>query len=633
MASRAAEYFRSTVDTTATATPSPANCTQAYRGKDELAYLLSQKPLGTPRRVKVIVLGAGFSGLSFAHEVQTGSLPNVDLQIFEKNAGVGGTWFENRYPGCACDIPIHNYQWSWAPYPYFDRYYATGPEIRGYIEAVADQHDLRQYVKTSHMVTGATWDEVRQVWQVQVQKTNGKELIRSKCDFLLNASGFVNDWKWPDIVDFEAFQGKVVHTAAWDDDIDLVGKKVAIIGNGSSGVQVLPAIKDKVAAVSMYMRNPTWITPNFALNTAPKTKDHAFSEEEKKHWAENPDDYLAYRKAVEAEINSHFPVYIRDSAQQAKAKETAITGLWSKLGGKPELAKLLQPQFAVGCRRLTPGNGFLETLASDTCEVVWGEIERFTRQGIKSADEKGTIRGFDVIICATGFDISFTPRFPVLGLQGQNLQDMWKEKRPEAYLSIAAESMPNYFTYLGPSCPIAHGSLVTIVEMVTKYIAELIRKAQTENYSSVVVKPGIPAAYMKHALAWLDKSSWNSGCISTYKNGKQDGELVSLHPGSRLHFFRLLQTRRYEDYSWKSFCDDPDLRFAWLGNGYALEETLSDKQRDPTYWLKPVAKECHIRRVSSQTTALGDGPHKAAYTNGEPVIGNGHLDKNGVQER
>lgn len=258
---------------------------------------------------------------------------------------------------------MHNYQWSWAPYPHFDRYYATGPEIRSYIDAVADQHDLRQYVKTSHMVTGATWDEGRQVWHVQVQRTNGKELIRSsreentdlieesfieECDFLLNASGFVNDWKWPDIAGFQDFQGKVVHTAAWDDTIDLVGKKVAIIGNGSSGVQVLPAIKDKVAAVSMYMRNPTWITPNFALNTAPKTKGHAFSEEEKQHWADDTDQYLAYRKAVEAEINSHFPVYIRDSTQQAKAKEAAIAGLWNKLGAKPELAKLLQPQFAVG---------------------------------------------------------------------------------------------------------------------------------------------------------------------------------------------------------------------------------------------------------------------------------------------
>lgn len=212
------------------------------------------------------------------------------------------------------------------------------------------------------MVTGATWDEGSQVWKVQVQRTNGKELIRSsreknsdlieesfieECDFLLNASGFVNDWKWPDIPGFQDFQGKVVHTAAWD-DIDLVGKRVAIIGNGSSGVQVLPAIKDKAAAISMYMRNPTWITPNFALNTAPKTKGHAFSEEEKQHWAEDPGQYLAYRKAVEAEINSHFPVYIRDSTEQAKAKEAAIAGLWNKLGAKPELAKLLQPQFAVG---------------------------------------------------------------------------------------------------------------------------------------------------------------------------------------------------------------------------------------------------------------------------------------------
>lgn len=251
---------------------------------------------------------------------------------------------------------------------------------------------------------------------------------------------------------------------------------------------------------------------------------------------------------------------------------------------------------------MTPGNDFLETIVSDICEVVWGEIQQFTAEGIKSADDKRTVREFDVIICATGFDISFTPRFPVCGLQGHNLQDLWKQKRPEAYLSIAAAHIPNYFTYLGPSCPIAHGSLVTIVEMVTSYIADLIRKAQTENYSSVVVKPEIPAAYMQHALAWLEKSSWNSGCISTYKNGKKDGELVSLHPGSRLHFFRLLQTRRYEDYIWKSLCPDPDLAFAWLGNGFALEETLPDKQMDLTYVSPRSYDLCFVTDINADAT-------------------------------
>lgn len=231
------------------------------------------------------------------------------------------------------------------------------------------------------------------------------------------------------------------------------------------------------------------------------------------------------------------------------------------------------------CRRLTPGNGFLEALASDKCESVWGEIDSFTPRGIRSAD--GTEREFDVIICATGFDISFTPRFPVVGLQGRLLQDQWA-KRPEAYLSIFAAGMPNYFTLLGPSSPIGHGSLVTIIERITHYIANAIQKLQTQNYSSMVVKPEVAHAYTEHCLAWLEQSSWNTNCVSTYKNGKRDGELVSLHPGSRLHFFKLLQVSRDEDFEWKSMCADPNLRFAWLGNGFVSEEVDVSHDFDST---------------------------------------------------
>ena len=222
----------------------------------------------------------------------------------------------------------------------------------------------------------------------------------------------------------------------------------------------------------------------------------------------------------------------------------------------------------------------MEALSSDKCETVWGEIDCFTATGLQSAD--GTEREFDVIICATGFDISFTPRFPVVGIEGQTLQDAWA-KRPEAYLSMFAAGMPNYFTYLGPSSPIGHGSLVTIIEMITQYIVDMVEKLQTQNYSSVVIKPEAAHAYAEHSLAWLEQSSWNTNCVSTYKNGKRDGELVSLHAGSRLHFFKLLQTRRYEDFEWRSLCPDPNLRFAWLGNGFIAEEFDTPECFDMTY--------------------------------------------------
>lgn len=214
--------------------------------------------------------------------------------------------------------------------------------------------------------------------------------------------------------------------------------------------------------------------------------------------------------------------------------------------------------------------GYLEALVSPKCEVVWGDIAEFTPNGILTKD--GRESKVDSIICATGFELSYAPRFPILGKDGLNLQEVWL-KAPESYLSVCAADMPNYFTILGPASPLGHGSLVTSIEMCNRFIVRMIRKLQTQNYSSFSLRPGVSRAYQNHALSYLKRTVWASGCTSTYKNGTKDGELRSLHPGSRIQLFTLLEDPRYEDFEWKSLCEDSDLAFVWLANGFtALEE-------------------------------------------------------------
>jgi hypothetical protein len=212
-------------------------------------------------------------------------------------------------------------------------------------------------------------------------------------------------------------------------------------------------------------------------------------------------------------------------------------------------------------------------------EVVWGGVTSFNASGLES--QNGDQYSVDTIICATGFKMSFSPRFPIIGRGGVNLQEKWDDN-PECYLSVTAADMPNFFVYLGPASPIGHGSVVTSIEQVTNYISKFIRKMQTENYSSVVPKPHIPRAYQRQALAWLEKTAWSSNCVSTYKNGKPEGPLISLHPGSRLHYFKLLSNPRWEDFDWKSLCPDEDMAFAWLGNGFILEESSNNVETDLT---------------------------------------------------
>ncbi|KAF5628927.1 sterigmatocystin biosynthesis monooxygenase stcW [Fusarium sp. NRRL 52700] len=588
---RAIEYFQSLAPGPA----KPGEATEEYKD-DKLAYSLSRVPTFTPRPLKIIAVGAGFSGLALARAVRVGKLPNVSLTIYEKNAGVGGTWYENRYPGCACDIPAPNYAFSWAPNPFWPSYYAKGPDILHYIESVATQHNLRGYVKTGHKVVGAQWLEDRQTWRVTVNKTDGRDLVISspgisdgetgvtfddECDVLINCSGFFNNWKWPNVADRTKFQGKLYHTAAWpqDGESDLDGKTVALIGNGSSGVQVLPAIIDRVKKVYVHIRSPTWITSSFAAKFAgPDGANYDYTEEQKAAWSANPAAYLEYRRQIEAELNSRFGLYIDHTPEQKAAREFGIAEMTKKLKGKEELLDALLPDFAVGCRRTTPGNGYLEALCHPKCEVIWGKVDAFTSDGLSISN--GTVTsGVDAIICATGFDLSCAPRFPIIGQKGVNLRERWLDN-PHAYLSVTAADMPNYFTMMGPYSPLGHGSIVTAIEMVTKYICDLVHKLQTQNYSYLVPKTHIVDAYQRHALAWLKRTAWASHCASTYKNGTTDGDLNSLHPGSRLHYFELLSTPRYEDFEWQSLCESEP--FAWLATGFTAKERDSSSHTDLT---------------------------------------------------
>ncbi|TVY18044.1 putative sterigmatocystin biosynthesis monooxygenase [Lachnellula arida] len=589
--------------------PGPGTATEAYKINSPLAYTLSQMPLGTARPLKIICIGAGFSGLAFAREVETKQLQNINLTVYEKNSEVGGTWWENRYPGCACDIPIHNYQYSWAPYPHFPSYYAAQKDIHAYMSLVADQHNLRQYVRTSHKVLGAKWIAESQKWEVQVVCTDGRELMTSnrysregekgepfieECDVLINGSGCFNDWKWPNITNREGFRGELIHSAIWPRDANLKSKRVALIGNGSTGVQILPAILDEVESVKVYIRSRTWVTAGFAQRFAgPNGTNVVFSDEQKKAWQENPEEYLKYRKDVESELNSRFRLYLKYSQEQKDARAFSIDQMTAKLSGKPEIVDKLLPDFSVGCRRATPGNGYLEALCSPKVEIVWGEIDSFDDKGIKSAT--GAYNEFDTIICATGFNMSFSPRFPIIGEKGIDLQKKW-DKNPECYLSVTAANMPNYFMYLGPGSPLGHGSVVSSLERVTEYMSRMISKLQKENYSSVVPKPHIPRAYQKQALAWLEKTAWSSNCVSTYKNGDPNGPLISLHPGSRLHFFELLKNPRFEDFDWQSLCDDQDLTFAWMANGFTVDEENKENTKDLTWFLPSVEKAKFIQK-------------------------------------
>ncbi|KAG5725051.1 putative sterigmatocystin biosynthesis monooxygenase stcW [Termitomyces sp. T112] len=532
--------------------------------------------------MKIICIGAGASGLLLAYKLQR-SFNNFELVLYEKNEDISGTWFENRYPGCACDIPAHTYTWSFEPKHDWSAVYASSDEIRNYFESFATKYALHKYVKLQHRVDNATWNSQTDSWDVEITdlarpegKSDNSQAPREKvidhANILVNASGVLNAWKWPDIAGLHDFKGLLLHTADWDRSVNLEGKRVGLIGNGSSGIQVLPAIQPKVAKLTTFVRRPTWVFPTQGF------EQHVYSEKERELFRTDPAAHLAYRKRQENATNNIFSMFLVDSDQQKTLFAQLVQAMNDKLGGvETPLAEKLVPKYGVGCRRITPGVGYLEGLSKENVEVVYGNIERITERGCISSD--GMEREFDVLICATGFDTSYMPRFSVKGVKGRSMREEWS-KEAKAYLGMGVAGFPNYFLVIGPNSPIGNGPVLSSVEAQIDYILKFANRWQTENIRSFSPKPEAVEDFIAHKDAFMKKTVWEHDCKSWYKANSVSGKVSALWPGSTLHYLEAIADPRYDDWE----ITYKGNRFAWLGNGYSQTEV--DKTADLSYYIR-----------------------------------------------
>ncbi|KAG4421443.1 hypothetical protein IFR04_005393 [Cadophora malorum] len=468
----------------------------------DLPYVVEETILGNPHQLKVVCIGAGASGLDLAYKLKK-NMRGIDFQIYEKNAGLGGTWLENTYPGCACDIPAHIYEYEWAPNAHWSQFYASGPEILQYFRDTAKNFDLEKYVKYQHEVVKAVWDEQRGLWLLKIRDGSTGEVVEDQCHFLVNGGGFLNNWKWPSIQGIESFQGTLLHSAAWDQTSDLKGRRIAVIGNGSSGIQLVTALQPVAGHLTTFIRN---------------TKERIGE------FLDHPEKLLDYRKAMENDLNGGFKSALFDSPEQAAARQTLREMMRARLGDRHDLADRITPDFGVGCRRPTPGVGYLEALTEKNVRVVFNSITRIVSQGIEL--DTGEIIELDAIVCATGFDVSWKPRFPVIGRGAIDIREQWSD-RPTAYLSLAVPNFPNYIIYMGPNGPLSHGSAIPSIEHITKYVIKLLHKAQTERYKAVVPTQQALDDFIEHADTFLARTVWNAKCRSWLKGGKQHPAVLS----------------------------------------------------------------------------------------------------------
>lgn len=423
-------------------------------------------------------------------------------------------------------------------------------------------------MKFNSKVEEAVWDDDCSRWSV---KTQGSQ--RHECDILVNACGILNNPNWPVVRGLDTFRGVVAHTAAWDSRIDVSGKRVAIIGAGASAIQVLPALQKQASHIDMYIRTPSWITPPAGAQFI-NDHNHTYSAEEIERFTQNPEYSLLVRKEMEASFNGMYRAFLKGSLQQHELR-TKLEGRMRQLIRSEDLRKRLIPHFEAGCRRLNPGERYLEALQQDNVELIFEPVEAATPDGIQ--DNSGTSRPVEVIIFATGFDTSFRPRFPIIGTDGVDLRELWKEE-PSAYCGLAVSGFPNYLVFLGPNTPISNGSLMGALEGTADYFVRLIRKFSIQQALSFDVKQRVQDDFNTHTQTVMQNLVWTGSCRSWFKNSR--GRITGVWPGSGLHYREFLQSDRWEDFEWKYNGNHFD---SW---GLGFSQAEREENADLSYWIK-----------------------------------------------
>ncbi|KAF2172704.1 hypothetical protein M409DRAFT_16665 [Zasmidium cellare ATCC 36951] len=531
----------------------------------------------TPRKLRVITIGAGFSGLLIAHKFQH-RFPElrdlVDHTIFEARSDVGGTWLVNDYPGVQCDVPAHIYAFPFDPNPNWSRFYASGPEIEDHIKRTARKWNLDRDVKLNTKVVAAVWQEDQGQWKVTVEEVTSGAQREEICDILISSQGVLTHPAWPKIPGLDRFKGNLVHSARWDHSLDYSNKRIAVIGNGSSGIQIVPSmVKLPGTTVRNFVRGPAWVyyrlPPSKHMGREVDDDNNpAYLDEEKERFAD-PEEHRQYRKGIIDRTNRAFRLFIKGEVNR-EVMERARTQMAEKLNHDPDLCEMLIPKWELGCRRVTPGPGYLDSFTKPNCSLTNSPITQVTEKGVVMADGKEF--ECDIVVCATGFDVSHRPQYPIIGQKNVDLRDKWKAD-PLSYLSVGTDGFPNYFIMMGPNCLGGHGSLVESLNWTGDYFARWIKKMSNEDIKYIVPKSSAVQAFNRYCDEVHKTLVWTGSCTSWYKRGSVDGRVTALFGGSAVLFHRMIHEIRAEDFdiSYRS-----GNMFNFMGNGFTEWEMKPD---------------------------------------------------------
>ncbi|KAF5661463.1 sterigmatocystin biosynthesis monooxygenase stcW [Fusarium circinatum] len=562
-----------------------------YHNNPETGYHIPFAPIGDPgnRRLKVITIGAGLAGVMLAYNIEK-HCPNVEHVIYEKNPTVGGTWYQNRYPNAACDSPTCTYQFNFAIDPEWEKFLSGSDYLRHYVAKVVKKLDLEKYMTFNSRVIEARFDDKKGIWEVKIEQTASdgtKKTFTDDCDLLLGAVGILDRWEYPKIPGLESFKGQVIHSAdrtKWEQYTQdkWANDEIAVIGSGASAYQVVPGMQPYAKKVHSFLRTPAWFfAQGSSFGGDPRPQDYTSdrwclgpdTEEEKSLFRKDHGAMLKHAKANESVLMmlQHIMVKHGPAYHQARKTLTERTRKWIK---DDELFEKLIPSWSPGCRRITPGDPFMVAIQKPNVDVHFTGVSRVNENGVFGDD--GTYTACDTIVCATGFDVSYRPPFPLIGLDDYDLRKEWHTV-PASYMGLMAPNIPNYMMYLGPNCPVENGSITGLLEAIVSYTVKVIRKMQRDNIKYFVPRQDATDEFNDHAQSWFKGTVWEENCNAWYKNRKT-GRVDAIWPGSALHFRDAIEDPRWEDMEIKYH--------SYLGYGFASVDLSTSPEADRSPYLK-----------------------------------------------
>jgi cation diffusion facilitator CzcD-associated flavoprotein CzcO len=469
-----------------------------------------------PHDVRVAIVGAGFGGIGTAARLlQAGER---DFVVLERAGAVGGTWRDNSYPGCACDVQSSLYAFSFAPNPDWSRSYSPQPEIRAYLESVTDRFGVRPHVRMDCELVDATWDDAAARWRLTT--TRGELSAR----MLVMAQGFLSDPVLPALPGLERFRGRTFHSARWDHGFDLAGKRVAVIGTGASAIQFVPAIQPAVARLHLFQRTPAWVIPRL---------DRALGRRERALYRRVPAVQRLVRAALEVAREGLLLAFRRPSV--ARLVQRLARYHMERAIADPALRARLTPSYVIGCKRVLISNDYFPALARPNVEVVTDRIVEVREHGIVAAD--GIERPVDAIIFGTGFRPTAPPLAAhVRGRTGRTLAESWAGS-PNAYLGITVADFPNLFMLLGPNTGLGHSSVLLMIEAQIEHVLGALRHLQA--HDDVPIEPRVDAqrAWLAQVDQRMRGTVWvDGGCASWYLDA--NGRNAALWPDTARRYRR-----------------------------------------------------------------------------------------------